>query len=133
MPEGERNLARWMFRAPDDHPHWQDASAVEFAQVVASDLRSSFLRYPGFEEIELLTAELTATSPRFQRIWEAREPDSRPTVLKKLTIPGRGDFFFECEMLRIAETGQQLVTYCSEAGSPVREALRAYVLADSRA
>jgi len=33
-------------------------------------------------------------------------------------------------MLRIADTGQQLVTYCAEPGSPVREALRDFAEGD---
>lgn len=58
MPPADRNLARWMFRAPADHPHWSSPSSHAFAQIVAADLRSSFLRYPHFAEINLLTAEL---------------------------------------------------------------------------
>jgi transcriptional regulator with XRE-family HTH domain len=129
MPPADRNLARWMFRAPADHPHWSSPSSHAFAQVVAADLRLAFLRYPHFAEINLLTAELNAVSPLFHDLWE-RKPGPVPVVQKKLTIPERGDFFFECQMLRIADTGQQLVTYCAEPGSPVREALRDFAEGD---
>ena len=129
MPAADRNLARWMFRAPADHPHWSSPSSQAFAQIVAADLRSSFLRYPHYAEIKLLTAELISVSPLFHDLWE-RKYESVPAVQKKLTIPDRGDFFFECQMLRIAETGQQLVAYCAEPGSPVREALRDFAEGD---
>lgn len=33
-------------------------------------------------------------------------------------------------MLRIGDTGQQLVTYCAEPGSPVRDALRDFADGD---
>ena len=130
MPAADRNIARWMFRAPVNDPQCQSPAALAFAQLVAADLRSSFLRYPRFEAINLLTAELAAISPLFRDLWE-RKPESRPSVQKRLTIPGRGEFLFECQMLRIADTGQQLVTYCAEPGSPVREALRQAALGDT--
>lgn len=129
MPPADRNLARWMFRAPANHPHWSSPSSRAFAQIVAADLRSSFLRYPHFADINMLTAELDSTSPLFRELWQ-RKFVSVPAVQKKLTIPDRGDFFFECQMLRIADTGQQLVTYCAEPGSPVREALRDFAGGD---
>lgn len=129
MPPTDRNLARWMFRAPADHPHWSTSSSHAFAQIVATDLRSSFLRYPHSAEINLLTTELNAVSPMFHDLWE-RKPNNAPPVQKKLTIPDRGDFYFDCQMLRIGETGQQLVTYCAEPGSPVRDALRDFANGD---
>jgi transcriptional regulator with XRE-family HTH domain len=129
MPPTDRNLARWMFRAPIDHPHWSSPSSHAFAQIVATDLRSSFLRYPHFAEINLLTAELNSVSPMFHDLWE-RKLEAVPAVQKKLTIPNRGEFLFDCQMLRIADTGQQLVTYCAEPGSPVRDALRDFADGD---
>jgi len=129
MPSSDHNLARWMFRAPLDDPHWSSQSSHTFAQIVATDLRSSFLRYPHFAEINLLVAELKSISPMFRDLWE-RKPGQSLAVQKRLTIPGRGDFFFDCQMLRIGDTGQQLVTYCAEPGSPVRDALRDYANGD---
>lgn len=129
LPAGDRNLARWMFRSSEDHPHWQNPSSLTFAQLVAADLRSSFLRYPHFEAITLLVAELQAVSGLFRELWELK-PGARPVVQKTLTIPHRGEFSFECQMLRIADSGQQIVTYCAEPGSPVRAALRDFALGD---
>ena len=129
MPPGDHNLARWMFRAPPDDPHWLSESSHVFAQIVAADLRSSFLRYPQSSEINLLVAELESVSSMFRDLWE-RKPDQSLAVQKKLTIPGRGDFYFDCQMLRVGDTGQQLVTYCAEPGSPVRDALRDYANGD---
>lgn len=132
MPPADRNLARWMFRAAADHPHWSSPSSHAFAQIVAADLRSSFLRYPHVAEITVLVDELKKTSPLFDELWD-RKTDSTPVVQKKLTIPDRGEFFFDCQMLSIADTGQQLVTYCAEPGSPVREALRQFAEGDPTA
>ena len=129
IPPSDRNLARWMFRAPADDPHWSSPSSQAFAQIVAADLRSTFLRYPHFDEINLLTAELSSMSPMFCELWEQKlEPI--PIVQKTLTIPERGEFSFDCQMLRIGDTGQQLVTYCAESGSPVRDALRQFADGD---
>ena len=127
MEEGDRNVARWIFRAPPDDPHWQDPASVAFAQIVASDLKSAFLRYPGFTAVELLTSELLATSPRFATMWEARHPETHDVVPKKITIPGLGDFSFDCQILGIADSGQQIITYCAAPGAPVRDTFRSYV------
>lgn len=132
MPPTDRNLARWMFRTAADHPHWSTPSSHAFAQIVVADLRSAFHRYPHFAEINLLTAELASASSIFHDLWE-RKPEPIPDVQKKLTIPHRGEFLFDCQMLRIGDTGQQLVTYCAEPGSPVRDALRDYAAGDATA
>jgi transcriptional regulator with XRE-family HTH domain len=132
LQPSDRNLARWMFRAPMDHPHWSDPSSHAFAKIVATDLRSSFLRFPRDAQINLLVTELRSVSPLFDDLWEQR-PDPVPAVKKRLVIPDRGEFFFDCQMLRIGDTGQQLVTYCAEPGSPVRDALRDFAEGDSTA
>jgi transcriptional regulator with XRE-family HTH domain len=129
MHDNDRNIARWIFRAPADDPHWRDPASIAFAQIVASDLKSSFLRYPGFAELELLTAELLSTSARFREMWEAKKQEPIPAVSKTITIPGEGDFFFECQLLRVADSGQQIVAYCAAPGAPVRETFRRFAQA----
>ena len=129
MQEGDRNVARWMFRAPDSDPHWDDPASIAFAQVVASDLKSSFVRYPGSTEIESLTSELLSLSPRFREMWEARDQDPRPLIPKSIVVAGIGEFLFECQLLRVADSGQQIVAYCAEPGTPIRETFRSYLSA----
>jgi transcriptional regulator with XRE-family HTH domain len=126
MRQGDRNLARWMFRAPAEDPHWSDPASMAFAQIVASDLKASFLRYPGFVELEMLASELLAVSSRFREMWDLRDAEPRPIIPKKISIVGEGDFSFECQLLRIADTGQQIVAYCAEPGAPVREAFQRF-------
>ena len=48
---------------------------------------------------------------------------------KKITIPGLGDFSFDCQILGIADSGQQIVTYCAAPGAPVRATFRKYLSA----
>ena len=127
MKESDRNVARWIFRAPSDDPHWEDPASVAFAQIVASDLKSAFLRYPGFSPVELLTSELLSTSPRFAAMWNGRRPDAEDVVPKKITIPNQGEFEFDCQILGIADSGQQIITYCAAPGAPVRDTFRSYV------
>jgi transcriptional regulator with XRE-family HTH domain len=125
MPEGDRNLARWLFRSSPEDPHWKDPSTRAFAQIVVADLRSCFLQYPHYAPVIGLKDELSGASSLFRELWEER-PNRRPAVQKSLTIPQRGTFVFDCQMLTVGDTGQQLVTYCAEPGSPVRDALRKY-------
>jgi transcriptional regulator with XRE-family HTH domain len=125
MPEDDRNLARWLFRTPPDDPHWTDPSTMAFAQIVVADLRSCFLQFPHYTPVIGLKDELSGVSTLFRELWDAR-PLRRSAVQKWLTIPDHGRFAFDCQMLTVGETGQQLVTYCAEQGSPVRDALRQY-------
>jgi transcriptional regulator with XRE-family HTH domain len=129
MPEGERNLARWLFRTSPDDALWEDPATMAFAHIVVADLRACFLQFPHYAPVIGLKDELRATSTVFRRLWDERRT-GRPAVQKWLTIPGHGRFAFDCQMLTVGDTGQQLVTYCAEQGSPVRDALREFANGD---
>ncbi|GAA3391235.1 helix-turn-helix transcriptional regulator [Cryptosporangium minutisporangium] len=131
VPEADRNMVRWMFRRPDDDPHWDEESAEAFARSTIADLRAAYARYPGDPGIEGLVTELLGTSARFAEMWAAHDVEERRRIVKSVVSPLFGQLEFECQVLQIPETGQRLIFYCAEPGSPTHQVFRR--LADVKA
>jgi transcriptional regulator with XRE-family HTH domain len=124
VPETDRNVIRWTFTRPDNDEHWDDRSLVAFAAGSVADLRAAYARYPGDRGIEALVTELLALSPRFARMWAEHGVEVRRQITKKVEHPRLGPLEFECQVLEIPETGQRIIMYCAEPGSPTREIFR---------
>ena len=124
VPADDRNMIRWMFRRPSDDPYWDRASAQAFARSTIADLRSAYARYPGDPGIEALVTELLGTSPRFADFWAAHDVEERRRIVKSVLSPEHGPLEFECQVLQIPETGQRMIVYCAEPGSPTHEVFR---------
>jgi hypothetical protein len=118
----DRNMIRWTFRRPADHPAWSDEDFVRFTRATVADLRSGYARYPGDPEIESVVTEMLALSPEFAGMWDAHEVEARGPMLKHVDHPDAGPIEFECQVLHIAETGQRIITYCAAPGSPTEAA-----------
>lgn len=123
-PEDDRNLVRWMFReALDDH-RWDDESALAFARATVADLRAAYALHPGDRGIEELVTELLGTSPGFAEMWADHDVEVRHRVVKRIDSDTFGRLEYECQVLHIPESGQRLIVYCAEPGSPTRELFR---------
>jgi transcriptional regulator with XRE-family HTH domain len=133
VPESERNMVRWMFGRPADDPHWNEESTIAFARATVADLRVAYARYPGDPGIEGLVTELLGTSPKFAAIWAEHDVEERRRIVKRVTSPVLGDLEFECQVLQIPETGQRMIVYCAEPGSPTHEIFRRLAAADAPA
>ncbi|HTR94994.1 MAG TPA: helix-turn-helix transcriptional regulator [Trebonia sp.] len=120
--ETDRNMIRWMFRRPDTGTAWSDADSLRFTRSTVADLRASYARYPGDQEIESLVGELLALSPQFAEMWSAYDVEVRGPMLKRIRHPRLGLLEFECQVLHIAETGQRIIAYCAAPGSPTESA-----------
>jgi transcriptional regulator with XRE-family HTH domain len=120
-PESDRNMIRWMFRQPDDDLHWTDEETRAFARASVADLRAAYARYPGDPGIQTLVTELLGTSRRFEEMWNEHEVAVRRRIVKRVDHPVLGRLRIECQVLRIADTDQQLIVYCAEPGSPTHE------------
>ncbi|MCD5352963.1 hypothetical protein LR393_23065 [Kineosporia mesophila] len=120
-PTGNRNMVRWMFHAARDDSRWDGESATAFARATVADLRASYARYAGDPGLDALITEMISTSTIFERMWAAHEVDARRRVTKKIDSETLGPLEFDCQVLHIPETGQRLITYCAEPGSPTRE------------
>lgn len=133
VPEHGRNMARWMFGHPADDPNWHDEASVEFARSTVADLRAAYARYPGDAGIEGLVTELLGLSERFAEMWAAHDVVVRRKIIKKLHSPTNGWMECECQVLQISETGQRIIIYYAEPGSPAREMFRDLAAAQSTA
>jgi len=120
--QADRNMIRWTFRRPPDHPAWSDADFVRFTRATVADLRAGYARYPSDQEIESLVTEMLALSPEFAEMWDAHEVEARGPMLKRVDHPEAGPLEFECQVLHIAETGQRIITYCAAPGSSTEAA-----------
>jgi transcriptional regulator with XRE-family HTH domain len=124
FPEADRNMIRWMFRSPVTATLWPDPDAERFARSTVADLRSSYAEYPADPGIGALITELRGTSDRFARMWAEHEVETRRPLIKRVDHPLTGPIEFECQVLRIPETGQRLIVYCAAPGSPTQAAFR---------
>lgn len=120
----DRNLIRWTFRRSATDVVWTDEHFVRFTRATVADLRAGYARYPGDREIGSLVTEMLALSPEFADMWAAHEVEVRGPMLKRVDHPRVGPLEFECQVLRIAETGQRLIVYCAAPGSATEEAFQ---------
>jgi transcriptional regulator with XRE-family HTH domain len=120
--ETDRNMIRWMFGRPATDAIWTDADSLRFTRSTVADLRASYARYPGDQEIESLVGEMLALSPLFAEMWSTYEVEVRGPMLKRIRHPRLGLLEFECQVLHIAETGQRIIVYCAAPGSATESA-----------
>jgi transcriptional regulator with XRE-family HTH domain len=120
----DRNMIRWTFRREPDDVIWTDEHVVRFTRATVADLRAAYARYPGDTAIESLVTEMLALSPRFAQMWAEHEVEVRGPMLKYVSHPQAGPLEFECQVLRITDTGQRLIAYCAAPGSATAAAFR---------
>jgi transcriptional regulator with XRE-family HTH domain len=119
----ERNIIRWMFRLPDDDPHWTEGQR-DFARASVADLRAAYARYPGDRGIGALVTELAGLSPHFAAMWAEQDVAVRRQIVKRIKHPLAGPIEFECQVLHVPDTDQRVIIYCAEPGSPTEVAFR---------
>ncbi|WP_116244095.1 helix-turn-helix domain-containing protein [Nocardiopsis sp. FIRDI 009] len=122
--DGSRhNVIEWMFHGPEDDPRWEDPDVEDFARSSVADLRAAYARYPGDPGITGMVTTLLGVSPRFARMWAARDVRERRGHRKTVHHAEAGRLEFDCQVLLIPDTDQRLITYCPVPGSPTEEAL----------
>jgi transcriptional regulator with XRE-family HTH domain len=124
IPPDDRNIIRWMFRQPDDDPHWTDEDHLRFARASVADLRAAYARYPADRGIGGLVTELAGLSPRFAAMWAEQDVAVRRQIVKRFKHPLAGRIEFECQLLHVPDTDQRVIIYCAEPGSETEEAFR---------
>jgi transcriptional regulator with XRE-family HTH domain len=124
IPDGDRNMIRWMFRRPATDSHWKEPDALRFTRSSVADLRASYAKYPGDPGIAALVTELLGLSPVFAQMWAEHEVEARTRMMKRVEHPQGGPMEFECQVLHVSATDQRLIVYCAEPGSPTQAAFR---------
>jgi hypothetical protein len=116
------NLARFLFldpRAGDFYTDWGKA-----ANDAVAILRGEAGRDPYDHNLSDLIGELSTRSEPFRARWAAHNVRLHRTGHKRYHHPVAGDLELAYEALDLpADTGQILITYTAEPGSPSQEAL----------
>jgi len=120
----DRNMIRWLFGHTVGHDRWDNASADAFTRSTVADLRAAYAGHPGDTGIAGLVTELLGTSPRFAAMWAEHDIEVRRTITKKVRTTALGPLEYQSQVLHIPETGQRLIVYCAEPGSPTHEVFR---------
>jgi transcriptional regulator with XRE-family HTH domain len=116
-PPHERNVARRVLLDPTArqlYPEWQS-----LAEEIADVLRLNAARFAEDARLASLVEELRARSDTFRARWEQNEVQEKTFGRKVLDHPdvGRLEFDYEAFVLP-GTTGQQLIVYTAEPGSP---------------
>ncbi|MGW4024530.1 helix-turn-helix transcriptional regulator [Streptomyces sp. NPDC005009] len=124
LPAQERNWARLVFLNPDYRElfvEWEQK-----AHDMVGYLRMDAGCHPDDPQLSSLVGELSVKSEEFRRLWAAHDVKEKSHGVKHVRHPLVGELTLLWESFRPAgdDTGQSLVTYFAEPGSPSAEALR---------
>ncbi|WP_067565187.1 helix-turn-helix transcriptional regulator [Nocardia acidivorans] len=123
-PQHERNMVRWMFSQPTDHPRLSEPDTLNFLRSTVADLRVAYARYPGNPELARLITELLGTAPHFAAMWNSHDVEVRRAHHKRIDHPDLGVVEFECQVLHVADTDQRMIVYCATPGTRTAEVFR---------
>ncbi|MBB4934659.1 transcriptional regulator with XRE-family HTH domain [Lipingzhangella halophila] len=130
LPEAELNLARMVFLHPEAADIHLDADTMR--REIASKLRAESGRNPDEPRLCGLVMRLRRESATFAELWEAREVLEIPHGTHRLRHPWLGELELHFEKMALpTDSGQTLLSYAAEPGSPSDEALRSLAAADS--
>lgn len=123
LPVRQRNIVWQRFLGSDGRvvqtPEEQEAGA---RQSVAT-LRAATARYPDDRDLASLVAELREESPLFEQLWDDTTGEAWFSHRKTFEHPEVGRLTLDCESLRIPDSGQTLIVYSAEPGTPDDEKL----------
>ena len=121
-PGGTPNMARFIFlnpRATEFFDRWEG-----IANDAVAILRAEAGRDPYDRRLSDLIGELSTRSEEFRSRWAAHNVKFHRTGAKKLHHPLVGDLTLAYEALELpGDTGQRILVYTAEPGTPSHEAL----------
>lgn len=122
-PAGRPNLVRMLFLDQQYralYVDWHDQ-----AQLAVASLRLVAGRHPGDRALAELIGQLAMNSDEFSSLWARHPVRTCTSGVKQLRHPGVGMMELSFENLIIpGSSGQHLITYTAEPGSPSEAALR---------
>lgn len=117
-----RNLARFCLLDPASReifPDWPDV-----ARATVGQLRLVAARYATDQALAALVGELTLRSETFRTLWSGRFVQQRTHGRKRFRHPVAGELTLRFENFELPDaSGQRLVTFTAEPGSPSEAAL----------
>ncbi|GGS37276.1 MULTISPECIES: helix-turn-helix transcriptional regulator [Actinokineospora] len=118
----DRNLARFAFLDEASKERFLDWNDV--ARATVGQLRLAAGRHADDDALATLLGELTMKSPVFRTLWAGRDVKQRTHGVKRFHHPLIGELPLRFENFDVCgESGQRLVTFSPEPGSPAQSAL----------
>ena len=97
----------------------------EFEAGLVTDLRLTAARYPHDQRLKQLIREITAQSPRFEKLWESSAPTPHQDFGRHKVIdhPDVGHITLECDTLVVAANDLRIMIYTAEPDTEDAERL----------
>ena len=97
----------------------------EFEAGLVADLRLTAARYPHDQRLRQLIREITAQSPRFEKLWESSAPTPHQDFGRHKVIdhPDVGHITLDCDTLLVAANDLRIMIYTAEPDTEDAERL----------
>ena len=97
----------------------------EFEAGLVADLRLTAARYPHDQRLKQLIREITAQSPRFEKLWESSAPTPHQDFGRHKVIdhPDVGHITLDCDTLVVAANDLRMMIYTAEPDTEDAERL----------
>ncbi|MCL1869861.1 MAG: helix-turn-helix transcriptional regulator [Promicromonosporaceae bacterium] len=120
----ERNSVWRYLVGPGSRAVHTPQALADFEAGIVADLRLTAARYPADRRLRRLVADLTANSPRFERLWAAASLEPRETGRHKVVDhPVVGRVELDCDTLIIAGDDLRVMVYTAAPGTEDAEKL----------
>lgn len=113
----ERNMAWRVFTGDPVRTRPASEREARFQSSIATDLRSTALRYPDDDWLTDLVTDLRAASPAFDVQWQTHGDNRFRDHQVRVPHPDVGDITVDCDILTIHEGDLRAVVYTAEPGS----------------
>ncbi|MBZ9775469.1 helix-turn-helix transcriptional regulator [Mesorhizobium sp. CO1-1-8] len=127
LPEGERNILRFMFRSPVIRAKQHDWENL--ARFVVASFRADAARAGAVSEVAQLVDELCSVSPEFAALWRENDVLSHGDGTKRLKHPELGDIELEYSGFAVDGRPDLSLTVYNPVDSAVADRIRALALA----
>ncbi|AZO44462.1 XRE family transcriptional regulator [Mesorhizobium sp. M7D.F.Ca.US.005.01.1.1] len=127
LPEGERNILRFMFLSP--HIRARQHDWQNLARFVVGAFRADAARAGAVSEVAQLVDELCSASPEFAALWRANDVLSHGDGTKRLKHPELGDIELEYSGFAVDGRPDLSLTVYNPVDSAVADRIRALALA----
>ncbi|WP_292700607.1 helix-turn-helix transcriptional regulator [Mesorhizobium sp.] len=127
LPEGERNILRFMFLSP--HIRARQHDWQNLARFVVGSFRADAARAGAVSEVRELVDELCSASPEFDALWRENDVLSHGDGTKRLKHPKLGDIELEYSGFAVDGRPDLSLTVYNPVDSAVADRIRALALA----
>jgi transcriptional regulator with XRE-family HTH domain len=127
LPEGERNILRFMFLSP--HIRARQHDWQNLARFVVGSFRADAARAGAVSEVRELVDELCSASPEFAALWRANDVLSHGDGTKRLKHPELGDIELEYSGFAVDGRPDLSLTVYNPVDSAVADRIRSLALA----